>query len=130
MKYLLDSTVLIEFGKGVEPTTPKLLTLIEEDHLVGVCAISIAEFYSGPVGVGSAMYRFLDLLPCFDINREVARLAGRYRFSFLQKGRKLSTTDMLVAAVARIERAVLLTNNVRDFPMEDIAVEQLGSAPA
>ena len=130
MKYLLDSTVLIEFSKRKEPTTSRLLDLIAEDHLVGVCAVSIAEFYSGPVGDGPAMDRFIDLLPCFEINREVARIAGRYRFDFLQQGRKLSTTDMLIAAVARAEGAVLLTNNVRDFPMKDITVEQLGSPPA
>ena len=34
------------------------------------------------------------------------------------------------AAVARAERAVLLTNNVRDFPMDDITVVQLGSTAA
>jgi len=129
-RYLLDSTVLIEFSKGVEPTASAVLALIENDHLLGVCAVSIAEFYSGAFGDTSAMDRFLDQLPCFEITREVARTAGRYRLHFLGQGRKLSTTDMLIAAVAKAERAVLLTNNVRDFPMDDITVEQLGSTAA
>ena len=64
MKYLLDTTVLIEFGKRLEPTTSRLLGLIEADHLVGVCAVSIAELYSGPIGDAAAMERFLDYLPC------------------------------------------------------------------
>ncbi|MFI0607289.1 MAG: PIN domain-containing protein [Anaerolineae bacterium] len=127
---MLDSTVLIEFGKGAEPTTSTVLALIENDHLLGVCAVSIAEFYSGALGNTSAMDRFLDQLPCFDTTREVARTAGEYRRNFLVKGRKLSTTDMLIAAVAKAERAVLLTNNIRDFPMDDITVEQLGSTAA
>jgi predicted nucleic acid-binding protein len=129
-RYLLDSTVLIEFSKGVEPTASAVLALIENDHLLGVCAVSIAEFYSDAFGDTSAMDRFLDQLPCFEITREVARTAGRYRRHFLGQGRKLSTTDMLIAAVAKAERAVLLTNNVRDFPMDDITVEQLGSTAA
>lgn len=130
MKYLLDATVLIEFSRRREPTTSRLLSLIEQDQLVGICAVSIAELYSGPLGDEPAMARFLDRLPCFEITREVARTAGLYRAQFLREGRKLATTDMLIAAVARAEKAILLTGNVRDFPMTDIQVERLSSGSA
>jgi predicted nucleic acid-binding protein len=128
MRYLLDSTALIEFAKGIEPTQTRILSLIESGHTVGVCGVSMAEFYAGqPHGQDPRIDRFIDRLPCWDVSREVSRLAGSYRHTFLHQHRKkLPTADTLVAAVARRQHAILLTRNTRDFPMTDITVDQLG----
>jgi len=128
MRYLLDSTALIEFSKGIEPTQTRILTLIESGHTVGLCGVTVAEFYAGlPHGQDPRMDRFIDRLPCWDVSREVGRLAGDYRYTFLrQHKKKLPIADTLIAAVARRQHAVLLTNNTRHFPMADITVERLG----
>jgi predicted nucleic acid-binding protein len=131
VRYLLDSTALIEFSRGIEPAQSRILSLIEAGHTVGVCGVTVAEFYSGsPYGSAPKVDRLIDRLPCWDVSLEVGRLAGAYRYTFLQQHRKLPTADTLIAAVARHQQATLLTNNVRDFPMTDIAVERLGVGAA
>lgn len=49
--------------------------------------------------------------------------AGRYQAEFDRRGRTIHTADALVAGTARAHGAILATDNVRDFPMEDITVE-------
>lgn len=44
------------------------------------------------------------------------------RYDFDRKGIILSTTDAMVAAVVKERGAVLVTNNVKDYPMEEIEV--------
>jgi len=48
--------------------------------------------------------------------------AGQDRYSFARRGRTLSITDMLVAATAREHQAILVTGNVKDYPMTDIDI--------
>jgi predicted nucleic acid-binding protein len=55
----------------------------------------------------------------------VARRAGKYRYDLARRGVQISATDALIAAVARDRAAVLVTRNVRDFPMADIHVLSL-----
>ena len=49
--------------------------------------------------------------------------AGRYQAAFEKRGRTSHTADALVAGTARAHGAILLTDNVRDFPMKDVKVE-------
>jgi predicted nucleic acid-binding protein len=63
---------------------------------------------------------FLDSLRYLDITREAARRAGEYRYDFARRGQTLSTPDALVAAVAREYSAIIVTDNVRDYPMDDV----------
>ena len=42
-----------------------------------------------------------------------------------EAGRTLSTTDSLLAALARDKDAILLTSNIKDYPMKDVQVLSL-----
>jgi predicted nucleic acid-binding protein len=53
--------------------------------------------------------------------------AGTYRFDFKRRGQTLATADALIAAMAREYEAVLLTENPRHFPMDDIEVRSFRS---
>lgn len=55
--------------------------------------------------------------------REAATRAGRYQADFGRRGVTIQTADALVAGTASAHGAILLTDNVRDFPMRDIEVE-------
>ena len=55
--------------------------------------------------------------------REAAEQAGRYQADFGKRGRTIHTADALVAGTAKAHGAILLTDNVRDFPMRDIEVQ-------
>ena len=58
-----------------------------------------------------------------ETTREAATRAGRYQAEFERRDVTIHTADALVAGTARAHGAILLTDNVRDFPMRDIKVE-------
>lgn len=128
-RHLLDTTVLIDFSLGREPVPSRVLQYLRDGHELGVSAVSVAEFYAGiKPGDLPEIDRFIGLLPCWDTTREIAVIAGGYRHMFKHiHQKKLLTPDALIAATARHHQAILLTDNVKDFPMTDIMVERLGA---
>ena len=122
-RYLLDTTALIDFSKGREPARTRLLGMIADGDELGVCAVNVAEFFSGlPIDKRATWDEFLGSLFYWEIPREVAILAAHRRYDFGRSGQTLSTTDVLVATVALHYHATLVTNNVKDYPMADIVV--------
>ncbi len=125
-RYLLDTSVLIDFSKGVMPVRDRLFDLAQE-HTLGVCGINITEFYSGiKHGARPAVDEFIDSLTYWDVTRPMFLTAGGYRYDFARKGVTLASPDTIVAAVAHHRKATLLTGNVKHFPMADITVKRLG----
>jgi predicted nucleic acid-binding protein len=128
-RYVLDSTVLIESEGGVEPTSSRVKALVAADHELCVCAVVLAEFHSGaPRGTNPRMDAFLDRLNYVDLTPEMAATAGSFRHSARAQGRRLHTPDALIAALAHHLAATILTNNVRDFELTGVTIEQLGGA--
>ena len=125
--YVPDSTVLIEFSKGVEPTTSRVLELVAESAQLSICAVQVAEFYAGaPVGAFPAVDAFLRRLDFVLLTPEMAVAAGTFRRQALEAGRRLATPDALIAACAHHLGATVLTNNLRDFDKTGVATQQLG----
>lgn len=122
-RYLLDTDVLIDFSKSIESVTQQLLTWIDGTDIVAVCAISIAEFSAGLTREQAARAEsFLTSLTYWDISRHAASHAGQDRYSFARAGISITTTDALLAAVAREYAATLVTSSLKDFPMEDVSL--------
>jgi len=111
-RYLLDTTALIDFSKGREPARSRILKMIQEGDELGVCAVNIAEFYAGiPANQRAVWDEFTGSLQYW-------------------QGKILSTTDTLMAAVALDHQAILVTNNVKDYPMGQIQILPMsGSIP-
>jgi hypothetical protein len=59
--------------------------------------------------------------------REAATRAGRYQADRARRGRTIHTPDALIAGTARAHGAVLVTDNLDDFPMRDVRVESLAA---
>lgn len=59
--------------------------------------------------------------------REAAERAGRYQADWARRGKTLHLADALVAGTARAHGAVLVTDNVVDFPMRDLRVARPGA---
>ncbi|MBI3961776.1 MAG: type II toxin-antitoxin system VapC family toxin [Deinococcus sp.] len=117
-RYLLDTTALIDFSKGREPARSRVMQMIEDGHELAVCAVNVAEFYAGLSPAQRPGWdEFVGALQYWEITWEAARQAGIYRHDFARKGVALSTADTLVAAVAEEQRAVIVTNNVKDYPI-------------
>jgi tRNA(fMet)-specific endonuclease VapC len=120
-RYLLDTTALIDFSKNREPARSRILRMISAGDDIGVCAINAAEFYTGvPPAQRPLWDEFFASLGFWEIGRDTARQAGVYRYDFARRGIILSTTDAMVAAVAKERGAVLVTNNLKDYPMSEI----------
>lgn len=120
---LLDTSVLIDISKGRVATDRQVTSLMRAGVTLGVCAVNVAEFYAGvSPGEQPEMDSFLGALRCWPLSRVAGMNAGADRRSFRRNGVQLSTTDTLIAASARQHRAVVLTGNVRHFPMEDVGV--------
>ena len=125
-RYMLDTSVLIDALHRREPAYSQLLQWIVDGEELGVCPIQIAEFMSGTHPQRRvAEYRFLTALRWWDITQAAAAHAGFYRYDFARRGVQIDTPDALIAAVTREWSAVLVTGNVRDFPMSDIQVHPL-----
>jgi predicted nucleic acid-binding protein len=100
--------------------------MIDQGDEVAVCAITVAEIYSGLSGKRRDLWEnWIMALSYWHMGFEVAAQAGRYRKLASEAGRTLSTTDSLLAALARDKNAILLTSNIKDYPMKDVRVLSL-----
>lgn len=122
-RYLLDTDVLIDFSKGIESVTSQLLAWIDGTDVVAICAVSTAEFSAGLNPEQAAQAEpFLASLIYWDISRRAALRAGQDRYTFARAGRSITITDALLAAVARENKATLVTSNLKDFPMQNVSL--------
>jgi predicted nucleic acid-binding protein len=122
-RYLLDTTVLIDHLTGRRKAVEMVKSLARQGHVLGVCSINVAELYSGLNSQERASADVLITgLDYFEISPEDAKRAGGYRSEFATKGITLTTADTLIAATAVGYGAILVTANVKDYPMEDLAL--------
>ncbi len=121
-KYLFDTDVLINLLHG-DPDTVQALTRLAPADETFFSVITEAELYAGlaehdtpeaePVkAILSAMIRV-------PVDGDIARQAGRYRNRY---GRQCGTglPDALIAATAKALEALLVTENIRHFPMPEV----------
>ena len=114
VRYVLDSTVLVDHLRGHEGATNWLATL----DAVPLCSeVSRTEVL---VGVRSderraveTLFSSIDWVP---VDEAVARRAGDLGRRF-RASHRLGAADLLIAATVEEHRAVLATSNVRHFPM-------------
>lgn len=120
-RYLLDTTALIDFSKGFEPSKSKLLRMIDDGEFLAVCSVTVAEFATGLGPRERQQWQvFLGTLVYWDISPEAAFQAGVWRYDFARRGIQLSTTDALIAATAWQHQAIVITNNARHYPMTEV----------
>jgi predicted nucleic acid-binding protein len=126
MKYLLDTDPVIDCILGANKTRQRIHELIERDDEVALCSVTVAELYSGLSEKRRVKWEsWLLSLSYWHIGYDVAAQAGIYRKTASEAGRTLSTTDSLLAGLARDKNAILLTSNIKDYPMEDVRVLSL-----
>jgi tRNA(fMet)-specific endonuclease VapC len=127
--YLLDTDTLIDYSKGREPVCSRLQELITAGERVGVCAITVTEFFAGlPVPNRPVWNEFFAALTYWDISEQSARAVGLYCYELSRSGKILTTTDALIAAVALQEDATLLTSNIKHYPIPGLSVRSLRDA--
>jgi len=125
-RVLLDTSILIDLANGKQPATTTVHDLVARDADVCVCAVVISEFVTGlrPEQRSRWMIFFATLRFLSSTSTAAVR-AGAYRHDVARRGRALSTGDTLIAAIAYEAGAVVLTEDPKDFPMDDIVVRSL-----
>lgn len=122
--YLLDTNIIIDALNGKRGRNEFLLDLtVRQEHLLACCPINVAEVYAGmrskEEAHTSAMLRSFRLYP---LTFEVVELAGLFKRDYAKKGVTLRLTDAIIAAVAVYNQLTLITDNVKDFPMETLSI--------
>ncbi len=124
--YLLDTTVIIDHLRGKEEVTSFLKALGEGGEQVGCCCINITETYNGmKKHKEKKTDQFIQSLYHFPVTQEIARLAGRLKNSYAQKGITLGTCDMIIAATAITYRLTLVTANARHYPLSQLQIRKI-----
>lgn len=126
-RYLLDTNELIHFSRDQEPYATKTHAMMQARDEIGVSPVCVAEFFSNlPPEQRLRWQPFLEALVFWPVTFEDGVLAGAYRYQASRAGRPLSTPDTLIAATAHRVNAILVTENRKDFPMDDVRVMSLG----
>lgn len=120
MIYMLDTNICIYVMKK-KPES--VLKRFQEELDGGLCisSVTLAEleygmkYSSAPVKNAQALLRFLAPISILPFGATAATEYGEIH-SYLQgKGTPIGPLDMLIAAHARAENMILVTNNVREF---------------
>ena len=120
MTYMLDTNICIYAMKN---KPEHVLQRLKKEINSGVCisAITLAELEHGmqhssnPAKNEQALLRFLTPLTVLPFGAAAASEYGAIRTHLQSKGTPIGPLDMLIAAHARAEDMVLVTNNVREF---------------
>ena len=124
--YLLDTSVIIDALNDKRGRRAFLLGLVKQGHLLACCPINITEVYAG-LGAKeeAANEKFLRSLEYYHLTWPVARLAGLLKRDYRRKGTTITVADATVAAVALVHELTLMTDNVKNFPMRELALYPL-----
>lgn len=120
MTYMLDTNICIYAIKNKPEQVLKQLHTHLDD---GICisSITLAELAHGvrknlyPEKNEEALLQFLSILDILEFNDLAAMEYGRICAYLQRQGTPIGTMDMLIAAHAKSEDLVLVTNNLREF---------------
>ena len=122
MKYLVDTTLIIDHVAGKRAATDLFRDLVRDGHQMFVCDVVVCESLSGgPDDQRAAVIALLAELEYFSTGTEAARWAGDGR---RRRGRTSPRTlgDALIAGVAWVNGATIVTRNPDDFVAQGIPV--------
>jgi predicted nucleic acid-binding protein len=123
---LLDSGIIIDILNGKRGRREAIEELIRQGTDLACCSINITEVYAGlKAGEEAKTEKFLRSLKFFEVTWGIAKLAGDRQNYWRRQGRTLSLPDVTLAAVAMTHELVLLTANVKDFPMPELQLYPL-----
>lgn len=123
MRYLLDTTLIIDHAHGHEPAMALLHRLYESGAELFTCDVVVCEALSGGSDEHVAtVSRVLAPLDFVATDPTAARQAGQARRRRHRTGGKLGLGDALIAAAAMSLDATIVTRNRPDFRRQGAAV--------
>jgi predicted nucleic acid-binding protein len=123
VRYLLDTTIIIDHAHGYEPAMQLLHRLYEDGAELFTCDVVVCEALSGGTDEHRRVIsRLLEPLDYVATDPTAARAAGGARLERHRSGGKLGLGDAIIAAVARGMDATIVTRNRPDFERQGISV--------
>ncbi len=123
MRYLLDTTLIIDHANGHEAAMRLLHRLYEEGAELFTCDVVVCEALSGGTDEHrEVIARLLAPLDFVATDPDAARAAGAARLERHRAGGRLGLGDALIAAVARGMDATIVTRNRPDFERQGASV--------
>jgi predicted nucleic acid-binding protein len=123
VRYLLDTTLLIDHANGYQPATELLHRLYEQGADLLTCEVVVCEALSGGTDAQRAVIgRLIAPLEYVAADPAAARAAGEARRTARQRGGRLGLGDALIAAVAGELGATIVTRNRPDFDRQGASV--------
>ncbi|MBI2304133.1 MAG: type II toxin-antitoxin system VapC family toxin [Chloroflexi bacterium] len=126
MKYVLDTTWIVEYLRGNEHVVRRVQGLQEEG--LGVSIISVAELFEGvfrsksSVENEQALRDFLGGVTVLPISEEIARIYGEKKAALVKKGAAVGSLDLLIAATALAAGTALFTFDSDFQRVEGLAI--------
>ena len=116
MRYLLDSTLLIDHAVGDPAAVAMLRGLFDAGDELFTCDVVTCETLSGPsAGERRHLEALLEALEFVATSPSASRWAGEARGARHAAGAKQAVGDALIAGVSMELGATVVTRNVRDF---------------
>lgn len=123
---LLDSDILMDFFNKKKEAI-NLISKIRKKRKLNTSILSLTELRAGWSYDQAEFFlpRFYKLFSIKNINKEIAELAGKFRWEYKKKGITLPAIDALIAATAIVEDLQLVTRNKKDYPMKNLKLYPL-----
>lgn len=124
--YLLDTSVLIDALNGRSGRNELLEEWTHRGILLACCSINVAEVYMGMrAGEEEKTGQLLQSLEFYPVTWEIAKHAGDLYRYWRERGQTLALSDVTIAAVALAYKLVLVTDNRKHFPMNELTFHNL-----
>lgn len=123
---ILDTDHCIDILRGREQVIKARARIYDE---VATTIITACELYFGaaksakPLENKRAVDAFLRTLRVLELDSCAAQLFGLFKAELEQKGRSLADADLLIAAIARANRSIVVTGNGRHFERMPVKLE-------
>lgn len=121
MKYLLDTNAcvsMLRLGTG-SAVFSKVIALPPGD--VGLCSVVKAELTFGAFRSNDSRLNLAKVaslfsqLPSLPFDDAAAEVYGQIRATLTTQGNLIGPNDLLIAAIAMANRAILVTRNIQEF---------------
>ncbi|MCL2366976.1 MAG: type II toxin-antitoxin system VapC family toxin [Oscillospiraceae bacterium] len=120
MKFMLDTNICIYY---INKKPPHVIDKVHQCMLDGIC-ISVITLAELEYGIAKSAHlkqnadeltRFLSIFTVLDLDSKAATEYGTINADLQRKGTPISPMDTLIAAHAKSEGLILVTNNLREF---------------